>query len=85
MHDAITQIYRMKQGNPQLMITSLLERVERWLNAIPTGNIDQNSVSPATIIEGRQNPRDGKSRVAYGTYALVYIGTVGIIYYQLCI
>ena len=60
---------------PQLIIISPLEGVERWLNAFPTGNIDHNLVSPATIIKGRQNPKDNIPRVAYGAYALVYIGT----------
>ena len=60
---------------PQLIVISLLEGVERWMNAFPTENIDRDSVSPATIIEGRENPRDNVSWIAYGSYALVYTGT----------
>ena len=61
------------------MVISLLEGVERWLNAFPTDNIDQNSVSPATIIEGKKNPRDNISRIAYGSYTLVYTGRSNIL------
>ena len=32
-------------------------------------------MSPATIVEGRQNPRDDIPRIPFGTYALVYTGT----------
>ena len=45
------------------------------MNVFPTENIDQDSVSPVTVIEGRENPRDNVSRIAYGSYALVYTGT----------
>ena len=60
---------------PQVMVVSLLEGVERWLNAFLTGAIDQEGLSHAMIVEGMQNPRYNVSRIAYGTYALVYIGT----------
>ena len=60
---------------PQIMAVELLEGVERWLNAFPSGDIDGTRTSPAMIIEGRQNPRDDFPRVAYWSYTLVYIGT----------
>ena len=60
---------------PRIMIISLLEGVERWINAFPTSNISHNSLSPATIVEGRQNPRDDVLRIPFGLYALVYTGT----------
>ena len=60
---------------PQLMIISLLEGVERWTNAFPTNNIDQSLISPTTIIEGKQNPRDDVPRIPFGSYTLVYTGT----------
>ena len=60
---------------PQIMVIALLEGVERWLNVFPTGEIDESRASPAMIVEGRQNLRDNFSRVAYGSYALVYICT----------
>ena len=52
---------------PRLMIISLLEGVERWINAFPANNIDHNSISPATIVEGRQNPRDDAARISCGS------------------
>ena len=60
---------------PQLMVISLLEGVERWMNAFPTEDINKDSVSSATVIKGRENPADNVSRIAYGSYALVYTGT----------
>ena len=60
---------------PQLMMISLLEGVERWINAFPSNNINYNSINPATIVEGRQNPRDDVARIPFGSCALVYTGT----------
>ena len=57
---------------PRLMTISLLEGVERWLNAFPK---DGCSYSPALLVEGRQNPRGDIKRISYGSYAYVYIGT----------
>ena len=60
---------------PRIMIISLLEGVERWINAFPTKEINKNTPSPATIVKGRQAPRDDVSRIPFGSYALVYTGT----------
>ena len=46
---------------PQIMVVALLEGVEKWLKAFPSGEIDGSRASPAMIMEGRQNPRDGFS------------------------
>ena len=54
------------------MTTSLIEGVERCLNVFPSeGNVH----SPAMTVDGKDRPRDDIQRIAYGKYAMVYIGT----------
>ena len=57
---------------PKLMTVSLLEGVERWLNVFPREGC---KYSPTLFVDRRQNPRGDIKRIAYGSYALVYVGT----------
>ena len=57
---------------PRLMTVSLLEVLERWLNAFPKEGCKHN---PTLLVDGRQNPRGDIKRIAYGSYASVYVGT----------
>ena len=59
----------------RLMVISLLEGVERWLNIFPNTSGDEPAPSPAMVIEGREYPSSDQKRIAFGKYAMVHVGT----------
>ena len=52
---------------PKLMIISLMEGVERWLNTFPTTNRHELDWSPAMAVEGRDYPDGTMKRIAFVT------------------
>ena len=60
---------------PKLMTISLMEGVERWLNTFPSTNNHELNPSPAMVVEGRDYPDGTMKRIAFGTCAMVYVGS----------
>ena len=58
-----------------LMVRSLIEGVVSMLNAFPSKNGMSDTISPATIIEGKPKLDLEKNMIVFGSYALVYSGT----------
>ena len=58
-----------------LMARSLIEGVVHMLNAFPSKNGISDTISPATIIEGKPKLDLEKKMINFGSYALVYSGT----------
>ena len=59
----------------RLMVEALIKVVIRWLNAFPSKNSISDTMSPAMIVEGKQNPDMSLKRISFGSHAMVYIGT----------
>ena len=59
----------------KLMVRSLIESRVIWLNRFPSKNGLSTSLSPATIVTGEPKPDMSKSRIPFGSYAMVYIST----------
>ena len=60
---------------PKIMIISLMEHVTDMLNIFPSKESVSDTMSPATIVEGKQKLDLNQKRLPYGTYAQVWIGT----------
>ena len=58
-----------------LMVRSLVEAIIEVLNAFPSKNAVSNTISPATIVEGKPKMDFKRQMIAFGAYALVYTGT----------
>ena len=61
----------------KLMVTSLIESTLYWLNEFVTKGISKvsDTLSPSAIVLGRELPDMNHSSIAFGSYAMVYIGT----------
>ena len=59
----------------KLMVNSLIDRVVYWLNAFTPANGISCTLSPENIVLGRTTPDFNHGRIAFGSYALVYVGT----------
>ena len=57
------------------MITSLMDHVISNLNNFPFKNSISSTISPATIVEGVPKPDFSHKRIAFGSYAIVWIRT----------
>ena len=60
---------------PKLMIINLLENVTNNLNDFPSKDSVSSTTSPATIVEGVEKPNMNHKRIAFGSYALVWVRT----------
>ena len=58
-----------------LMVRSLVEGVTDVINELPTKNGISDTLSPATITEGKPKFDFSREMIAFGEYALVYTGT----------
>jgi len=47
----------------------------RWINQFPSKGGISDTISPAKLLEGIDSPDLNIKRIAFGTYALVYVGT----------
>ena len=54
-----------------LMVRSLIEAITKVLDVFTS----KNTLSPATIVEGKPKFYFGKAMIPFGSYALVYEGT----------
>ena len=61
------------------MVEALIKVVIRWLNAFLSKNAISDTMSPAMIVEGRQNPDVSMKRISFGSHAMVYVGTTNTI------
>ena len=61
----------------KLMVTSLIESTLYWLNAfaIKGSSRVSDTLSPSAIVLGRELPDMNHGCIAFGSYAMVYIGT----------
>ena len=59
----------------KLMIISLMEGVERWLNVFPNTSDGGSALSPAMVIEGRDYPDAQTKRIAFEKYVMVHAGS----------
>ena len=59
----------------KLMTNGLVEYVIYWLNAFPAQNGASTTLSPATIVLGRNKPDLSIKHIPFGSYALIYAGT----------
>ena len=59
---------------PRLMTRSLLKHVVQWLNAFPLQR-SRYAVGLSTIVMGMPQTDFNKSRLPFGSYAMVYVGT----------
>ena len=59
----------------KLMTIHLAEYANHWENAFPSPSGVSTTISPASIVEGRKKPDFNHQHLAFGTYALIYIGT----------
>ena len=59
----------------KLMTTALLSNVTYWLNAFPHKDGVSKNLSPASIVLGRSPIDYNHSRIAFGSYAMVYTST----------
>ena len=57
------------------MVRSLVEGITDVLNAFPSKNGITQTISPATIVEGKPKMDLQRKVIVFGSYALVYIGT----------
>ena len=57
------------------MINSFIDGVIYWLNDFAPENGISSTLSPANIVLGRTTPDFNHGRIAFGSYALVYVGT----------
>ena len=57
------------------MIVSLVEHVVEMLNMFPSKESISDTMSPATIVEGKPKVDFDQKRLPYGAYAQVWIGT----------
>ena len=58
-----------------LMVRSLVEGITEVMNAFPTKNGISETLSPATIVEGKPKFDFSRDMIAFGSYTLVYSGT----------
>ena len=63
------------QKYTKLMVNSLVEYVIYWLNALPATNGVSSTLSPATIVLGRNKPDLSIKHIPFGAYAITYAGT----------
>lgn len=59
----------------KLMVKSLIESRIMWLNRFPSTNGLSTTLSPSTIVTGEPKPDMRKSRIPFGSYAMVYTST----------
>ena len=57
------------------MVRSLVEDVLDILNTFPSKNCISDTISPATIVEGKPKLDFSKPKISFGSYALVYTQT----------
>ena len=57
------------------MVRSLIEGVMDIINAFPSKNSISDTISPATIVEGKPKLDFSKPKISFGSYALVYTQT----------
>jgi hypothetical protein len=60
---------------PKIMVMAMVDCATLWLNAFPSSNGVSNTLSPATIVQGKPNPDMNHKRIVHGSYAMVYVGT----------
>ena len=58
-----------------MMTRGLAYRAVQSINVCPNERAVTSDLSPAGIVEGRNNPDFNMNRIAFGSYALVYSGT----------
>lgn len=58
-----------------MMVVSLIDSVEKWLNAFPTENGICDTISPSMIILGKKLPDMTYKIISFGSYAIAYTGT----------
>ena len=58
-----------------LMVRSLIEAITEVLDAFPSKNGISDTLSPATIVEGKPKFDFGRAMIPFGFYALVYEST----------
>ena len=58
-----------------LMVRSLIEAITEVLDAFPSKNGISDTLSPATIIEGKPKFDFIRAMISFGAYALVYVKT----------
>ena len=59
-----------------LMVRSLIEAITEVINALPSKNGISRTLSPSTIVEGKPKFDFSRAMIAFGSYALVYVGTM---------
>ena len=57
------------------MVRSLIEGTIEVLNAFPSKTSISETISPATIVEGKPKLDLSKPKIYFGSYALVYTNT----------
>jgi len=60
---------------PRIMTVSLMETIERWLNAFPSSDSVPNDPGPATIVLGRPPPDFSNNMSPFGAYVMAFTGT----------
>ena len=57
------------------MVQSLIAYVVKWINSLPSKNVNPSTMIPFMIVEGKGNPDFNHKRIKFGSYAMVYTGT----------
>ena len=60
---------------PKVMLISLAEYANHWINAFPPTNGVSSTISPANIVLGRPKPNMSHQHITFGSYAFVFVGT----------
>jgi len=59
----------------KLMLRCLIAVVIRWINAFPSKGSISSTMSPAMIVEGKNNPDMNNKRISFGSHAMVFVGS----------
>ena len=57
------------------MVRSLIEDIADVLNAFPSNKCVSDTISPATIVEGKPKLDFSKPKISFGSHAMVYTQT----------
>ena len=60
---------------PKMMVIALVDNIMFWLNAFPSTNEVSDTMSPASIVQGKPTVDMNIKRIVYGLFAMFFIGT----------